>query len=139
MTTTTKSTEATKPRLAHERKPAAAGATRDTSSSDVEAATPAASRERAAQPPAAPNPQKPASKASAVLVMLQQPAGATLDQMVAATGWLPHTTRAALTGFKKKGHVVTSDKVDGVRTYRVAPAGGQPSTSPTAPRVVAES
>lgn len=44
--------------------------------------------------------------------------GATLDQMIAATGWLPHTTRAALTGLKKKGYVISSDKVDGVRTYR---------------------
>ena len=48
--------------------------------------------------------------------------GATLDQMIAATGWLPHTTRAALTGLKKKGYVISSDKVEGVRTYRaVAP------------------
>jgi hypothetical protein len=48
--------------------------------------------------------------------------GATLDEMIAATGWLPHTTRAALTGLKKKGYAISSDKVDGVRTYRaVAP------------------
>lgn len=48
--------------------------------------------------------------------------GATLEQMIAATGWLPHTTRAALSGLKKKGYVISSDKVDGVRTYRaVAP------------------
>jgi hypothetical protein len=38
-------------------------------------------------------------------------------------GWLPHTTRAALTGLKKKGHTVTSTKADGVRTYRRVPAG----------------
>ncbi len=48
--------------------------------------------------------------------------GATLEQMIAATGWLPHTTRAALTGLRKAGYVFDSDKVDGVRTYRaVAP------------------
>ena len=42
--------------------------------------------------------------------------------MIAATGWLPHTTRAALTGLKKKGYVITSDKLDGIRTYRgIAP------------------
>ena len=46
--------------------------------------------------------------------------GATLDEMVTLTGWLPHTTRAALTGLRKKGHVITSDKIDGVRTYRAA-------------------
>lgn len=48
--------------------------------------------------------------------------GATLEQMIAATGWLPHTTRAALTGLRKAGYVIDSDKIDGVRTYRaVAP------------------
>jgi hypothetical protein len=29
--------------------------------------------------------------------------GATLAALVKATGWLPHTTRAALTGLRKKG------------------------------------
>jgi len=56
----------------------------------------------------------------AALVLRDQ--GATLDQMIAVTGWLAHTTRAALTGLKKKGYAISSDKVDGVRTYRaVAP------------------
>lgn len=61
------------------------------------------------------------SKTAQVLSLLSRPEGATLQQMVEATGWLPHTTRAALTGLKKKGHEVTSVKADGVRTYRVAP------------------
>lgn len=60
------------------------------------------------------------SKAFLVLEMLQQPEGATLEQMVAATGWLPHTMRAMLTGLREKGHAVTSEKLDGVRTYRVS-------------------
>lgn len=61
------------------------------------------------------------SKSAEVLAMLQRPEGATLDQLVIATGWLPHTARAALTGLKKKGHDVTSDKpAGGVRTYRVS-------------------
>lgn len=60
------------------------------------------------------------SKASLVLGMLQRPEGATIDQLVVATCWLPHTTRAALTGLKKNGHAVTSDKVEGQgRIYRV--------------------
>lgn len=58
------------------------------------------------------------SKTAQVIALLTRPEGATLDQMVEATGWLPHTTRAALTGLKKKGHEVTSAKVDGVRVYR---------------------
>jgi hypothetical protein len=70
--------------------------------------------------------QKPAARAGtkqALLIgLLQRDGGASLDQMVAATGWLPHTTRAALTGLKKKGHVVTKDKVDGVTRYSIASA-----------------
>lgn len=65
-------------------------------------------------------PSKPNSKASLVLQLLERPEGATVTQLVAATNWLPHTTRAALTGLKKKGHDVTSSKVDGEeRVYRV--------------------
>lgn len=73
---------------------------------------------------------KPSNKISGVLELLTRAEGATLEQMVAATGWLSHTTRAALTGLKKKGHAVTSDKVNGVRTYRVAAARAEPSPSP---------
>lgn len=78
-------------------------------------------------PQAAPAPaDKPRSKAALVLDLLRRDSGATLEQLVAATGWLPHTTRAALTGIKKKGHSLRSDKVDGVRTYRVDSAGALP-------------
>lgn len=69
-----------------------------------------------------PLPKRP-SKSATVLAMLQRREGATLDQLVIATGWLPHTARAALTGLKKKGHDVTSDKpAGGVRIYRVSTA-----------------
>lgn len=71
-------------------------------------------------------PAKTQTKAALILQMLQRPDGATLEQLVAATGWLPHTTRAALTGLRKKGHTLTSDKQDGVRRYRVhAAAAGE--------------
>ena len=40
--------------------------------------------------------------------------------MESLTGWQTHSVRGALAGsLKRKGHVVTSDKVDGVRRYRV--------------------
>jgi hypothetical protein len=62
------------------------------------------------------------SKQHQLAALLLRDEGATLDQMIAATGWLPHTTRAALTGLRKKGYAIDSDKVDGVRTYRaIAP------------------
>ncbi|RVQ66605.1 DUF3489 domain-containing protein [Croceicoccus ponticola] len=62
---------------------------------------------------------KPQSKSDTLVALLSRGEGATLDDMIAATGWLPHTTRAALTGLRKKGHDITSEKVDGVRTYRI--------------------
>ena len=59
------------------------------------------------------------NKSDFVIGLLQRPGGATLDDMVTATGLLPHTTRAALTGLKKKGHQLISEKADGVRRYRI--------------------
>ena len=68
------------------------------------------------------NTPKRLSKQKLLADLMVRDSGATLDEMVSATGWLPHTTRAALTGLKKKGYRISSDKVDGVRTYRaVAP------------------
>lgn len=63
------------------------------------------------------------SKADLVLGLLKRAEGATIEQLVAATGWLPHTTRAALTGLKKKGHSVDSEKLaGGIRIYRLIAA-----------------
>jgi hypothetical protein len=46
--------------------------------------------------------------------------GATLDELVAATNWLPHTTRAALTGLRRRGHEITCTREAGQRgTYRI--------------------
>ena len=62
------------------------------------------------------------SKQAQLAALLIRDEGATLDEMIALTGWLPHTTRAALTGLRTKGYVIDSDKTDGMRTYRaVAP------------------
>ena len=57
---------------------------------------PSTSELTAPAPPAA----KPVSKIARILVLLQREEGATLNEMVAATSWLPHTTRAAMTGLK---------------------------------------
>jgi hypothetical protein len=60
-----------------------------------------------------------ATKASAVVALLQRDEGATLVDMIAATGWLPHTTRAALTGLRKKGHILEKSKRDDQTCYRI--------------------
>jgi hypothetical protein len=62
-----------------------------------------------ASPPPA-TPLRSPSKIASVLALLEQADGATLAEMVEATHWLPHTTRAALTGLKKKGHLITKGK-----------------------------
>jgi uncharacterized protein DUF3489 len=68
----------------------------------------------------APNAEpKPASKISIVIDLLEHDEGATLDEMVKATGWLPHTTRAAMTGLKKKGHTIEKSKPDDLTCYRI--------------------
>src|SRR5688572_7801679 len=46
---------------------------------------------------AAPAPVRRPTKQAIVIGLLQRKEGATLADLVAATGWLPHTTRAALT------------------------------------------
>jgi hypothetical protein len=85
--------------------------------------SPAFSRKPASKTPiACPQPSKPASKRDQLAALLVRDKGATIAQMKEATGWLPHTVRAALTNLKKLGYAIDSDKVDGLRTYRaVAP------------------
>ena len=73
-----------------------------------------------APPPLAELAAKPESKAARIVAMMQREEGATLAEMVATTGWLPHTTRAAMTGLKRKGHTITSIKMDGVRRYHAS-------------------
>lgn len=41
------------------------------------------------------------SKIDGVIALLSREQGATLAELIEATGWLPHTTRAALTGLRK--------------------------------------
>ena len=59
------------------------------------------------------------TKIDKVIALLKRKQGATLDEMVKATGWLPHTTRAAMTGLKKKGHTIERDKRGEVSCYRI--------------------
>ena len=72
---------------------------------------------------AAPSPSAPrdGSKLALAVGLIRRDHGATLAELVAATGWLPHTTRAALTGLRKRGYAVTIDRTDKERgsTYRI--------------------
>jgi hypothetical protein len=62
------------------------------------------------------------TKQEMLIAMLRRPDGATVPEVVAATGWLPHTVRGVVAGALKKrlGLVISSEKVDGRgRVYRI--------------------
>jgi len=75
---------------------------------------------------------RPGSKQAQIIALMRRKNGASLDDMVEATEWLPHTTRAALTGLRKKGYAIEKGKSPkGKTVYRIsaedrpAPAGQQ--------------
>lgn len=74
------------------------------------------------KPAALPATKPETTKRAQLIALLQQEGGVTLDEIVAATNWLPHTTRAAMTGLRKAGLTVDSEKVDNVRRYRIVEA-----------------
>ena len=71
----------------------------------------------------APTSPRGGTKIARVIELLQRGDGATLAELVVATGWLPHTTRAALTGLRKRGYAVGIDRTDKARgsVHRIAP------------------
>ena len=63
------------------------------------------------------------TKSATVIALMRRKQGATLAELVEATGWLPHTTRAALTGLRKKGHSLHTGKRGDATCYTIARAG----------------
>ncbi len=71
------------------------------------------------------------TKLAVVIGLLRRTDGATLVNLPAATGWQSHTTRAAITGLRKRGYRVTRDKDEaGASIYRVIATPTQESGSP---------
>jgi hypothetical protein len=61
------------------------------------------------------------NKLDQIEALLRRAKGASIDEMVAETGWQKHSVRGAMAGsLKKRGLVITSEKLDGERRYRVA-------------------
>lgn len=63
------------------------------------------------------------TKQERLIEMLKRPKGASIDEIVEALEWQPHTVRGAIAGALKKklGLDVTSEKIDGRgRVYRIA-------------------
>ena len=74
---------------------------------------------------AEPTRRRTGTKQDTLIAMLRAPEGATIVEIVAATGWLSHTVRGSMSGALKKklGLEVTSEKVEGLgRVYRLPTA-----------------
>jgi len=72
-----------------------------------------------------PSRRRTGTKQEAVIAMLRAEGGATIDEIVAATQWAPHTTRGFMAGALKKklGLEVTSEKIEGRgRAYKLPSA-----------------
>lgn len=81
----------------------------------AEASAPAESNHRSgASAPA------PSGKLGQILTAIGASQGATLGELVAQTGWLPHTTRAALTRLRQRGHPIRLVSTEGRKAYRLA-------------------
>lgn len=82
------------------------------------------------EPPA--KSKREGSKQSVLIDLMNRPEGATLPQMVEATGWQAHTVRGCMAGTLKKKLGLTIDSVKesgGERVYRVSPSSSLPTAS----------
>ena len=66
---------------------------------------------------------KAGGKLSGVLDLVRRKGGASIADLQKATGWLPHSIRAALSGFRKQGVPITRSKNGyGVTIYTASQA-----------------
>lgn len=68
--------------------------------------------------------EKSRTKSDALVALLSRPRGATLEEMMKATGWQAHSVRGFLAGplKKKLGRPVASEVTDKGRVYRIPEA-----------------
>jgi Protein of unknown function (DUF3489) len=96
-----------------------------------------ASSAPSAQALAAPLAPRVGTKLARAIEMLRATEGATIAELSEAMGWLPHTTRAVLTGLRKRGYALRLDRSDAGRgsAYRIA-VDGNDAHAGTAPTVI---
>lgn len=70
-------------------------------------------------------------KLGLMVELMRRPGGATMADLMTATGWQAHSVRGALAGSLKRarGYEIASGKVDGVRVYTMDPQQA-PETAP---------
>lgn len=59
------------------------------------------------------------TKQALLLGLISREDGATLEELTSATGWLPHTARASLTGLRKRGYDIERQRIAKVSRYFV--------------------
>lgn len=81
----------------------------------------------------------PATKKAQLIKMLSAQAGADIVTISARLGWQVHTARATITGLRKAGYEVTTEKPEGGKPtrYRIM-AKPQPADVSTATGVASE-
>ena len=85
--------------------------------------TKTASRSRKAATKSTPTVEVKTSKQNVVLALLRRQTGASIAEIIEATGWQPHSVRGFFSGALKKRlgiDVVSEKSEDGVRRYHVA-------------------
>lgn len=70
-------------------------------------------------------PNPPSGKLAMLLDRVSYPAGATIDELIGATGWQPHTVRAAFSRLRKRGFpIALVTDADGRKVYLLDPKEG---------------
>ena len=67
--------------------------------------------------------KRPGGKLGLILDRLGRTAGATIDELVDATGWQKHSVHGALSRLRTRGFAIRLEAKEGRKAYRLAPAG----------------
>jgi len=76
--------------------------------------------EQSAEAATAPAPRTTPTKTATVQKLLPRPKGATLAAIIDATGWLPHSARAFMSGLRRRGRdVIRECRTSGDTSWRI--------------------
>ena len=66
------------------------------------------------------SPKQPSGKLGQIHGLIAAVGGATVDDLVATTGWQPHTIRAAFSRLRRRGFpIILATDADGRKAYRL--------------------
>ncbi len=77
---------------------------------------PSGSKPKGRTPPPA---VRPGTKRALLIDLLKRKKGATIEEIVEATGWRAHSVRAAITRLRQQGFRIERVREDGVSRYRI--------------------